>query len=70
MAEEQDISAIEVNVSVVMSRSIRWSELQIYSSRFKKDGGAGAGVGAGGNRTDSVEICIAQAEKIRHSSLW
>jgi len=62
MAEEQDISAIEVNVFVVMSGSIRWSELQSYSSRFKKGGGTGAGVGAGGGRTDSVEICIPQAE--------
>ena len=40
MADGQDISAIEVDVSVVMSGSIRWSKPQSYSSIFGENGDA------------------------------
>jgi hypothetical protein len=60
MAEEQDISAIEVDVSVVMSGSIRWSELQSYLSIFEEDGDAAQALALEEGRTHLVEICTGQ----------
>lgn len=70
MADGQDISAIEVDVSVVMYGSIRWPELQSYSTIFGDNGDAAQALALEEGRTHLVEICTAQAGWIRHSSLW
>jgi hypothetical protein len=59
MADGYDISAIEVGVSVVISGSIRWSELQGYSSIFGENDDAAHALVLEGGRTLFVEICTA-----------
>jgi len=54
MADGQDISAIEVDVSVVMYGSIRWSELQSYSTIFGDNGDAAQALALEEGRTHLV----------------
>jgi hypothetical protein len=61
MAEGQDISAIEVDVSAVRSRSIRWSGLQSYSSRFGYNGDAVLALALEEGRIHVVGIRTGQA---------